>query len=98
MDDNFVFRGGKHNGKTYGWVRLNEPSYITWCKEKAPFMLKTKAEPKPQPEIKKEIKFSDGPIASIQPNLNFWNEGPEDISLPYLKKMEEAKKDFDFPF
>ena len=93
MNDDFIFRGGKHNGQTYGWVRVNDPSYISWCKEKAPFMLKAKTNSAPKPEPQKEIKLRDKPIETIQPNLNFWNEGPDPISLPYLKKMQE--KDLD---
>jgi hypothetical protein len=97
MNDDFIFRGGKHNGQTYGWVRVNDPSYIRWCKDKAPFMLETKAKaapkPAPKPEPVKEIKFRDKPVTSLEPNLNFWNEGPDPMSLPYLKKMQE--KDLD---
>lgn len=91
MDDNFTFRGGKHDCKTYGWVRKNDQSYIRWCQEKAPFMLKERAAPKPEPvpEPKKEIKFRDEPVKSLVPNLNFWNEGPDDISKPYLEKMKK---------
>ena len=76
MNDDFVFRGGKHNGQTYGWVRVNDPSYIRWCKDKAPFMLKAKAEPKPEPkpEPVKDLKFRDKPVTSLEPNLNFWDE------------------------
>lgn len=80
MDNDFTFRGGKHDGQTYGWVRKNDPSYIRWCQEKAPFMLKERAAPKPVPvpeTPKKEIKFRDEPVKSLVPNLNFWNEGPD---------------------
>lgn len=100
MDDNFIFRGGKHDGRTYKWVKQNYPGYIRWCEENAPNMLKERAAPKPieEPQPKKELKFRDEPIKSLVPNLNFWNEGPDELSKPYLKKMEEAKKDLDFPF
>lgn len=93
MNDDFIFRGGRHNGQTYGWVRVNDPSYIRFYEEKAPFMLMAapKAKPKPKPEPKPEPKFRDESVKSLEPNLDFWNEGPDPISLPYLKKMEEGK-------
>lgn len=33
MDDNFIFTGGKYNGKTYAWVMENNPQYVSWCKD-----------------------------------------------------------------
>lgn len=88
MDKNFVLKGGKYNGKTYGWVLQNFPSYISWCKENAPNMLKERPVPVPNIETK-EIKFRDEPIKSLVPNLNFWNEGPHELSIPYLIKIKE---------
>lgn len=99
MDDNFKFRGGKHDGQTYAWVKRNDPSYIRFCEEKAPFMLKEKAAPKPPPEPtqepKKELKFRDEPVKSLVPNLNFWNEGPDELSIPYLNKMKENDRNLE---
>lgn len=89
MDDNFVFKFGKHAGKTYGWVRENAPSYLAWVKENAPNMLKVPKPKEPKPiVVPKTIDLSDNSIKAMVPNLNFWNEGPDKISLPYLKRME----------
>jgi hypothetical protein len=33
--------------------------------------------------------MSDEPKSPIQPNKNFYNEGPDKLSLPYLKKSKE---------
>lgn len=93
MDNNFVFRFGKHSGKTYGWVEDNDPSYIKWAREKAPNLLKP-PKPKAKQSEKKEVKFRDKPLETLQPNMNFYNEGPDEISIPYLKKMEELKKKY----
>lgn len=92
MDKNFIFKFGKHVGKTYAWVEENHPSYIVWAKENAPNLLKTpKSKAEPKPEVKKEITLIDDKPSSMVPNTNFYNEGPDPISIPYLKKMEEEK-------
>lgn len=77
MDDNFVLRSGKHAGKTIGWLKQNNSSYLAWVKENQPNMLKplVKVEPK---KIVENGMIRDG---KIQPNLNFDNEGP----VPILK-------------
>ena len=89
MNPDFVFKYGKHAGKTYKWVEEHHPSYIEWALENAPNLLKP---PHPKPIEKKELKFRDKPPQSMEPNYNFYNEGPDEISKPYLKKMEELKK------
>ena len=92
MNENFIFRSGKYAGKTIAWVKENQPSYLAWVQENQPNMLKG-SEEQPKPIEKKEVKFRDGPIAVIQPNTDFLNEGPDPISLPYLKKMGENLED-----
>jgi len=88
MNNQFILRSGKFSGKTIEFVQTQEPSYLNWIKENRPEMLKG-SEVVPKQVVKKEIKFRDGPIKSIVPNLNFDNEGPADISKAYLKKMDE---------
>lgn len=93
MDDNFVLKFGKYVGKTYGWVSKNAPNYITWARDNAPNLLK---ESKPKPQVieieKKEIKFREGPVNTMVPNMSFWVEGPADICKPYLDRMKEINE------
>jgi len=87
MDSNITLRSGKYAGKTVKWLEENDRGYLNWVKENRPEMLKAvKPKPAPQPKVtttKTEIK------SAIQPNKNFYNEGPDKISLPYLKKSED---------
>jgi len=89
MRKDFVFKFGKHAGKTYEWVEENNPSYIVWAEESAPNLLK-ESKPKPKPVEQKTITFSDAKSTTMSPNLNFWNEGPSSLSKPYLDKMKES--------
>jgi hypothetical protein len=75
MDDNFTLRNGKYAGKTIGWVRQNNPSYLQWLQENQPNMLKPLKTKAP-----KEINENPTIINNrIQPNMNFDNEGPDTI-------------------
>jgi hypothetical protein len=58
--------------------------------ENRPEMLKGSEVKKTPP--KKEVSIREIQTKSMVPNLNFYNEGPDDISLPYLKKMRENTK------
>ena len=93
MDGNFVFKFGKHAGKTLDWVEENAPSYLAWAKINAPNLLK---EPKPKavpkPAEKKILTFRDAPVKTMVPNMNFWNEGPAEICKPYLNRMAQQEK------
>ena len=90
MNENFIFRSGKHAGKTIAWVRENHPSYLSWVQENQPNMLKG-SEDKPKPKV--EVKAVAVEVTkSMVPNLNFWNEGPDPISIPYLNKMKEQQQ------
>lgn len=82
----FTFRTGKHKGKTLDWVEDNDPSYIVWCEENRPEMLK---EPKKK-ESKDEVipEYRPKPLT---PNYDFDNEVGD--FLPTDKK--ETKKDND---
>lgn len=74
MNDNFIFRSGKYEGKSYGMVRKINPSYIEWVRENAPAMLKEKKEkkePKPAPPRMEPPEESNPNRSAIQPNLNF---------------------------
>jgi len=84
-DPNFVFKAGKHVGKTYAWVEEHHPTYIDWCLKDAPALLGIKPKPKPS------VTPLEDKLVGLQPNYNFYNEGPDPISLPYLKKMAEQK-------
>lgn len=82
MEDSFIFRGGKHNGKSYGIVRKIDPGYISWCEENAPNMLKEKKKPavKVETSIRKEPPEDSEVIeSSLKPNLNFLNEKSSNI-------------------
>lgn len=92
MRKDFVFKFGKHAGKTYEWVEENHPSYIVWAEESAPNLLK-EPKPKAKPVEQKAITFSDAKSIAMTPNLNFWNEGPSPLSKPYLDKMKELEID-----
>lgn len=90
MANNLTFRTGKYAGKTLEWVEENAPAYLEWVRENRPEMLKV---PK-QPKIT-EIKTNRGEpveitvVSALQPNMNFWNEGPDEQSLKYKKKVEQ---------
>lgn len=88
MDSSITLRTGKYAGKTIGWVEENDRGYLLWVKENRPEMLKEikKQTPKPQPKI---IEISEEHLSAMKPNMNFWNEGPDKLSLPYLNKIKE---------
>jgi hypothetical protein len=88
MNEKFVFRSGKHAGKTIAWVKENFPSYLVWVQENQPNMLKG-SEDKPKVEVK---AVAVEVTKSMVPNLNFWNEGPDPISIPYLNKIKEEQE------
>ena len=98
MNRDFIFRGGKYSGKTLGWVSDNYPSYLAWIKINQPNMLKG-SENKPKPIVTvSNIDYSKENKSSMVPNMNFWDEGPDERSVPYLKKIEEEKeKNLDIP-
>ena len=68
--DNFVFRSGKYQNKTYEWVNKVNPSYIDWIIDNRPEMLKevTRSGPNTDGMTPRE-KFN-----SLMPNTNFENE------------------------
>ncbi len=68
----FVFRTGKHTGKTLEWVEQNDSSWLTWVKANRPEMLKVIAV-KPSGR-KNESELPDHPITAMKPNMNFDNE------------------------
>lgn len=85
MNPQFQIRTGKNAGKTIEWLQQNDPSYLRWIKENRPEMLKGS-------ELKTEQKkviVSEISKAVLNPNMNFWNEGPHDMSKPYLKKQQD---------
>lgn len=96
MDGKFMFKYGKYAGKTYEWVEENAPSYLDWVKINAPNLLK---ESKPKAVKPTQMTTADAPqYKTLQPNLNFWNEGPSEISKPYLEKIRLLTKETDWGF
>jgi len=72
VSDDFVFSSGMYKGRTYGEIKKKYPGYIQWCKENAPQMFTSQAKPKSEriePTVDQNPK-------GLQPNYNFWNEGP----------------------
>ena len=96
MSDKFVFRTGKYAGKTLEWVQKNNPMYLMWVKENQPNMLKeTKGKPKvvsTPPADKKKILPEKGP-ETLAPNINFFNEPPDEQSLKYFNKTKGINVD-----
>ena len=90
MDGNFIFKFGKHKGKSVNWVRDNDESYLIWVEECAPNLLTNTP---PKTNTVKPVAMKDTPKQTMKPNLNFWNEGPHELSIPYLEKMGEYKKE-----
>jgi hypothetical protein len=75
----FVFRSGKHKGKSLQLVKKIDPGYVEWVRENQPKMLEEyKPKPKPtEPAPRREPpEDSEVPESSLKPNTNFWNEGP----------------------
>lgn len=89
MNLDLVMRSGKHTGKTVRWVQENDISYLNWIEANRPEMLK---EIKATKQETTNLKFRDKPITAINPNMDFWEQGPATNSIPYLQKM---KKDSD---
>lgn len=85
-DPNFIFKFGKHSGRTYAWVEENDPTYIDWARKNAPRLLE---QPKPKTEPKTNIVMIEDKPNGLQPNHNFYNEGPDPISTPYLEKISK---------
>lgn len=99
MSGDFVFRSGKYVGKTVDWVRDNDAWYIVWVEENRPEMLKElKEKPKISSKNNKEIILTNTSYNSIQPNMNFWNEGPHEMCKPFLEKMKELNKEDEWNF
>jgi hypothetical protein len=89
MDKDFVLRTGKYSGKTIGWLKDNDYRYFIWIQENRPEMLKSSnKEINNDTKPKKELKFRDHAFSSIQPNMDFWNEGPDEMCKPYLEKQK----------
>ena len=90
MDRKLVLRSGKYAGKTIEWLQENNPSYLVWVEENRPEMLKPLKE-KTKQETVKPIEYTKETLSSLQPNYNFYNEGPAEISLPYLNKLKNEE-------
>lgn len=88
MDKDVVFRSGAHEGKTVGYVLEHNPKYITWVKENRPEMLRA---PVVKVIVEATVLKESSQKSSLQMNMNFWNEGPDEMSKPYLQKIQEEK-------
>ncbi len=93
MRGDFVFKFGKHAGKRYDWVEEHHPSYLVWAEENAPNLFKETIPKKAKPVEQKEVKFSDTKSTAMTPNENFYNEGPSEMSKPYLAMMGKLKEE-----
>lgn len=51
-------------------------------------MIKGANAPAPKPVIRTEVKFRDKPIEAIRPNFDFDKEGPDELSKPFLNKIQ----------
>lgn len=89
MNLQLKLRSGKHTGKTIEWLQQNQPSYLAWVQENQPKMLE-EVVAKPAPP-RQEVSVKEIPTTAMVPNLNFYNEGPDPMSVPYLNKMKEIK-------
>jgi hypothetical protein len=75
--DNFIFRSGKYEGKSYGLVKKMNPGYLDWVKLNQPKMLEEgKSKPVPvaptQLAVRKEVPENSEVISSsLGPNLDF---------------------------
>lgn len=93
MNKKFQLRTGKYAGKTIEWLQENDHKYLIWVEENRPEMLKGSQDEKPV--TVRSIDYTQESMSSLQPNYNFYNEGPDELSKPYLEKMKQLnnKKD-----
>ena len=76
VNDSFIFKAGKHKGKSYGLVKKIDSSYIKWAEQNAPKLLEEwKPTPKPAPPRIEPPEESEVVKSAMQPNLDFFNEG-----------------------
>lgn len=93
--DNFIFRSGQYEGKTYGLVKKINPGYIEWVKLNQPKMLQEKKEKqkpvefKPAPIRKDVSELPDSIPNSMQPNLDFLSQKGD---YQFYKKDEDGNK------
>ena len=80
MNNDFIFRSGKHKGRTYRWVEENYPRYIDWVMMERPEMLQEKSQYRRKANVvvpdylqddEEEETFKWKPLT---PNYNFDNE------------------------
>jgi len=77
--EQFVFRTGKFQGKTYAWVCDNHPWYIDWVINNRPEMLREHKKPRKNKNLKPVPKLGDDYIRemewasgkNIKPNTDF---------------------------
>jgi hypothetical protein len=72
----FIFKSGKHIGKSLDWVEEFDSGYLNWVKENRPQMLKETSTP--IKKNKKDNELPDSPISAIKPNMDFDNEKKEE--------------------
>lgn len=88
----FKLPNGKYKGKTLEWVEKYDKDYLEWAKENAPGLITPPKEKiAPTPIRTEVIDLRDRPQEAIQPNTNFYNEGPAQISIPYLNKIKSQE-------
>lgn len=95
MNDGFILRSGKYAGKTVNHVRDIDNWYLVWVEENRPEMLKEIKPKIAKPSKSTEMVSVSTKSTAMSPNLNFYNEGPSELSKPYLNKMKELEEKID---
>lgn len=95
MDKNFILKYGKFAGKSIAWLEENNEGYLNWAIINAPNLLKPPT-PKELPKSEtKDVKGVSIHKSAMVPNMNFWNEGPDEKCKPYLDMVNEKNKEID---
>jgi hypothetical protein len=92
MNPDFKFRSGKYEGKTYAWVKENNPRYISWVKENQPKMLIERSAPKKEVKVV-DVKGGDKEPFKMPLNENFYDDPPEEECIPYMLDHKEQYKE-----
>ena len=69
----FVFRSGKHKGKSLALVQKIDPDYVEWIRKNVPKMLE-ETKPKKEQAVKKEPIEGSAKFGKLEPNTDFLNQ------------------------
>ena len=93
MDRNFILKYGKFAGKSIAWLEENNKGYLKWAIENAPNLLKAPKPKEPPKSVSKEVKGVEISDKAMTPNMNFWNEGPDEKCKPYLEQTKNKENE-----